>query len=458
MHAMAARRRVAGVADFLARTSHLPTTLTRLPYGGRVSCVRGPLSMTVRTAADRRTRGRGVVPAASGLCVALLLTACSGGGGTATPSRSTTPAGASSSTSTGGGTPSPGTTTSAPAASGVSAKGVPADLVAALRPLYAGGRVTAPAKVTAALAGRRVPAAPVSLTGSTGTWKGTPVAVVTAGKDVTLAVKAPTWRVVGGWWPSLGVKAPQLGGNRRVLLIGSDARTLHGQKVDRSRADSLHVVGVDGHGGGGVLGFARDAYVPLSTGGQDKINAAMVYGGPEAELQTVRNTTGLPIEGYLLTGFGGFRRIVNGAGGLPITLPKAVHDTASKADLGAGRQELDGKQALAYSRARKSVAGGDFGRSANQGLVILAAAAMTRLVGPSALPSMLARAAPSLKTDLSAEQVLTLAATVFVTGVGKVGNRVAKGGFGTTSGGASIVRLDGQARRYFADLRDGNLS
>ena len=117
-----------------------------------------------------------------------------------------------------------------------------------------------------------------------------------------------------------------------------------------------------------------------------------------------------------------------------------MHDKASKADLGAGRQKLDGKKALAYSRARKSVAGGDFGRSANQGLVILAAAAMTRLAGPSSLPAMLARAAPSLQTDLSAEQVLTLAATVFVTDIGKVGNRVAKGGFGTTSGGASIVR------------------
>jgi LCP family protein required for cell wall assembly len=389
-----------------------------------------------------------VAPAATALCLALALTACSGGGSTATPSPSTT------STST---TPSPSATTPRPAPSGVSGRGLPADLTAALRPLYAGGRVAAPATVAAALASRRTPSTPVALTGRTGTWKGTPIAVVTAGKDVTLAVKAPTWRVVGGWWPSLGVKGPQLGGNRRVLLIGSDARTLQGQKVDRSRADSLHVVGVDGHGGGGVLGFARDAYVPLSTGGRDKINAAMVFGGPKAELQTVRNTTGLPIEGYLLTGFGGFRRIVNGAGGLPITLPKAVHDKASKADLGAGRQKLDGKKALAYSRARKSVAGGDFGRSANQGLVILAAAAMTRLAGPSALPAMLARAAPSLQTDLSAEQVLTLAATVFVTDLGKVGNKVAKGGFGTTSGGASIVRLDGQARGYFADLRDGNL-
>ena len=54
--------------------------------------------------------------------------------------------------------------------------------------------------------------------------------------------------------------------------------------------------------------------------------------------------------------------------------------------------------------------------------------------------------------------MLTLAATVFVTDIGKVGNRVAKGGFGMTSGGASIVRLDAQARGYFADLRDGNLS
>ena len=389
-----------------------------------------------------------MAPAATALCLALALTACSGGGSTATPSPSTT------STST---TPSPSATTPRPAPSGVSGRGLPADLTAALRPLYAGGRVAAPAPVAAALASRRTTRTPAALTGRTGTWKGTPIAVVTAGKDVTLAVKAPTWRVVGGWWPSLGVKGPQLGGNRRVLLIGSDARTLQGQKVDRSRADSLHVVGVDGHGGGGVLGFARDAYVPLSTGGRDKINAAMVFGGPKAELQTVRNATGLPIEGYLLTGFGGFRRIVNGAGGLPITLPKAVHDKASKADLGAGRQKLDGKKALAYSRARKSVVGGDFGRSANQGLVILAAAAMTRLAGPSALPAMLARAAPSLQTDLSAERVLTLAATVFVTDLGKVGNKVAKGGFGTTSGGASIVRLDGQARGYFADLRDGNL-
>ena len=284
----------------------------RLPYGGWVSCLSGPPPTTWSTT-TRRVPRNGRTAAASTVCLALALTACSGGGSSTTPSPS------SSSTRA---TPSPSATTASPAPGAVSARGLPTDLTAALRPLYAGGRVAAPATVVAALASRRTPATPVALTGTTGTWKGTPIAVVTSGKDVTLAVKAPTWRVVGGWWPSLGVTGPQLGGNRRVLLIGSDARTLQGQKVDRSRADSLHVVGVDGHGGGGVLGFARDAYVPLSTGGRDKINAAMVFGGPKAELQTVRDTTGLPIEGYLLTGFGGFRSIVNGAGGCRSPCPR----------------------------------------------------------------------------------------------------------------------------------------
>ena len=428
-------------------------SLPRLPYGGPVSRSEAPVSGSTRTTTTRRTpartlRATGPATVVASLSLSLVLSSCSGGDSSATRSPSATyatPSTAAATSSTPSARPAP------------AAKGLPADLAATVRPLYAGGRVAATASVAAALGSRHRPTTPVPLTGSTGSWKGTPIAVVTSGKDVTLVVKAPTWRVVGGWWPSLGVAA-RLGGDRRVLLIGSDARTLKGDKVDRSRADSLHVVGVDGHGGGGVLGFARDAYVPLSTGGHDKINAAMVFGGPKAELQTVRNTTHLPIEGYLLTGFGGFRRLVDGAGGLPITLPKAVHDKASKADLRAGRQTLDGKQALAYSRARKSVAGGDFGRSANQGLVVLAAAAMARLAGPAALPPILTRAAPSLQTDLSAEQVLTFAASLYVTDPRRVGNRVAKGGFDTTSGGASIVRLDGQARRYFADLRDGNLS
>jgi len=350
------------------------------------------------------------------------------------------------------------TTTVAPTPPPFTATGVPAALADVIRPMYFGGTVpSSPSAAKVLLKRKPVNAAgPVVVSGAVGSWKGVPIAVVTSGQDVTLAVAAPKWKVVGGWWPSIGLSAPSLGGAHRVLVVGSDARP--GQAVDRSRGDSLHIVGFDGHGGGGVLGIPRDSYVPLATGGKGKINSALTFGGAGALQRTVVSLTGVPLEGYLITGFDGFQRLIDGIGGLPVKAPVAVKDTMSGADVRAGANKLNGGQALAYGRARHAVAGGDFGRSANQGLMIMAAAGFAKLVGPAKLPGILAMAAPRIGTNLSAEQVLTFAAGAFVTDPNKVHNRVAIGGFGMTSDGQSIVLLDANARRMFADIRDGNLS
>jgi LCP family protein required for cell wall assembly len=339
------------------------------------------------------------------------------------------------------------------------ATGIPADLVAVIKPLYFGGNVSSSASASRVLLKRKPvnAAGPVVVKGSVASWKGVPIAVVTHGKDVTLAVKAPVWRVVGGWWPSIGVSAPSLMSfPRRVLLVGSDARP--GEPLDRSRGDSLHIVGFDGFGGGGVLGIARDSYVPLATGGQGKINSALTLGGPLALQQTVGAVTGVPLEGYILTGFDGFQRLVDGLGGLPLNAPVAVKDTMSGANVKAGANKLTGGEALAYGRARYEVPGGDFGRSANQGLLIMAAAGFAKQVGPVKLPGILQMGAPKIQTNLSAEQVLTFAAGAYITRPDKVHNRVATGGFGWTPDRQSIVLLDANARGLFADMRDGNLS
>jgi LCP family protein required for cell wall assembly len=237
-------------------------------------------------------------------------------------------------------------------------------------------------------------------------------------------------------------------------MIGSDARP--GQNVNNARADSLHIVGLDGKGGGGVLGIARDAYVPLSTGGMGKINSALTAGGPKAQLRTVVSLTGVPLEGYLITGFEGFQQLIDGVGGLPLKAPVAVKDRMSGADVNPGDNKLSGGGALAYGRARHGVAGGDFGRSENQGRLILAAAGFAKLAGPDKLPGILQNAAPKIGTDMSAEQVLTFAAGVYVTDPNRVGNKVAIGGFGMANR-QSIVNLDDNARLFFADIRDGNL-
>jgi polyisoprenyl-teichoic acid--peptidoglycan teichoic acid transferase len=337
------------------------------------------------------------------------------------------------------------------------ATGVPADLAAVIKPLYFGGAVPSSPSLARAMR-QRTPvkaAGPLVAKGAVSTFKGVPIAVVTSGKDVTLAVKAPRWKVVGGWWPSIGLPVAQLGGARRVLLVGSDART--GQSMNKARADSLHIVGVDGHGGGGVLGIARDSYVNMATGGRGKINAALTLGGPNGLRRTVVSATGVPLEGYVITGFDSFKRIIDGIGGLPINVPVAVKGAGADVFVKKGPNKLTGREALAYGRQRHTVAGGDFGRSANQGLLILAAGGFTKLVGPLRLPGILHVASPNITTNLTAEQVLTFAAATYVTSPRRVHNRVAAGSIGTSSDGQSIVLFDGQARRFFADIKDGNL-
>jgi hypothetical protein len=90
--------------------------------------------------------------------------------------------------------------------------------------------------------------------------------------------------------------------------------------------------------------------------------------------------------------------------------------------------------------------------------LIIAAAGFAKLAGPAKLPGILHMAAGRIATNLSAEQVLTFAAGAFITNPKKAHNRVAIGGFGWTSDRQSIVLLDANARRMFADIRDGNLS
>jgi LCP family protein required for cell wall assembly len=324
--------------------------------------------------------------------------------------------------------------------------------------VYAGGDLThtSSPSAAAALEGRKAAELPAHAAAKVGTWMGTPVAVVTAGDDVTLAV-GPTWKVVGGWWPSLGVTEPSLGGGPRwVLAIGSDARK--GQPLERTRADVLQVIGEDGHGGGGVMGLARDLWVPLSTGGKGKINSAMVFGGPRAQLSTVRHVTGLPIEGYVVLGFAGFARIVDDQGGIPIVIPQTV--VASHARnllIKSGPQTLSGAQALAYARERKTLPDGDFGRSRHQGELILAAALKAKLAGPIAIPAALTSFSKVGTSNLSAEQILTFTAGLHRLSPLEVGRGVAKGALGE-AGHQSIVVLGRQARSLFARFRDGNLS
>lgn len=317
--------------------------------------------------------------------------------------------------------------------------------------VVAGGDAALTALVEEVYAGRTG----VQGVATVGTWGEEQVAVVTVGDDVTLAV-GPSWKVVGGWWPSLG-RAQELPTTPRfVLVVGSDARP--NQKLAGTRADTIQVLGLDGAGGGGVMGIARDVWAPMPGGGKAKINAAFALGGGPGQLQSVRKVTGLPIEGYVATGFKGFTGIVSGSGGVNMTISKTITtNSAGGLRIAAGTRTLDAKTALAYARERKALPDGDFGRSRHQGDMLVAGAAAARLVGPEILATTMSLVSANAETDLTATEALTFAAGFVRADPAKVGRHVAKGGIGTSADGQSIVVLDGESKNAFARFRDGRL-
>lgn len=83
-------------------------------------------------------------------------------------------------------------------------------------------------------------------------------------------------------------------------------------------------------------------------------------------MRTIEYNTGLHIDHYAEIGFGGFAKIVDAVGGVDITIDKAFKDKYSGADFKAGKQTLNGEQALAFVRTRHAFAASDLQRTKNQ--------------------------------------------------------------------------------------------
>jgi LCP family protein required for cell wall assembly len=159
------------------------------------------------------------------------------------------------------------------------------------------------------------------------------------------------------------------------LIAGSDGRDgltdkqiieLHvGFDFGTANSDSLMLLHI-GSGRPVLISIPRDSYVPIPGFGDNKINAALGFGGPSLLVQTVENVTGLRIDHFMEIGFAGLVSVVDDVGGVRICLPTALHDYDSGANLKAGCQTLDGAQALAFVRDRHSFADEDLQRMQDQ--------------------------------------------------------------------------------------------
>jgi LCP family protein required for cell wall assembly len=159
------------------------------------------------------------------------------------------------------------------------------------------------------------------------------------------------------------------------LIAGSDGRDgltdkeivqLHvGFDFGTSNSDSLMLLHT-GTGRPTLVSIPRDSYVPIPGYGDNKINAALGFGGPALLIQTVENVTGLHINHFVEIGFTGLVSVVDDVGGVQICLPSALKDLDSGVNLKAGCQNLNGAQALAFVRDRHSFADEDLQREQDQ--------------------------------------------------------------------------------------------
>ena len=287
------------------------------------------------------------------------------------------------------------------------------------------------------------------------------VGVVTLdSSDILLVADDGTgWNVVGADFSATQNIAPWFGASpARVLVLGSDARP--GSKPSVFRMDSIHILtSVPETGQGTILGYPRDSYVDTPYG-EMRINALTTSArGPDALLSQFTDEWNIPLDGYVLTAFSGFEKLVaRTIGRLIITLPMAIPTQEWWPGFSAGTQTLTPTRTLDYSRTRKQVPGGDFTRSLNQGVVMLATLAMLQQGTIDDAPMLIGELVKYTETNLPPSKLIQLAASSFALDIAQINNVVLPGSLGRGAGGTSVVYLDDGADAIVQDvIEDGVL-
>ena len=129
-----------------------------------------------------------------------------------------------------------------------------------------------------------------------------------------------------------------------------------------------------------ILSIPRDTYVPIACFANQKENKIThaAWNGASCMIKTIENFTGINIDYYVKVNFQGVVKLVNAMDGIEVDVPldfcESNSNRATSKDklicLKEGKQTLNGEQALALARHRKTLLTGDLQRGVNQQLVI----------------------------------------------------------------------------------------
>ncbi|MEU9107323.1 LCP family protein [Streptomyces xanthophaeus] len=209
-------------------------------------------------------------------------------------------------------------------------------------------------------------------------------------------------------------------GAQNILLIGSDSRSgkenaPYGRDRGTQRSDTAILLHLPADRlSATAVSIPRDlmTQVPSCLKGDGnrtaeqlaQFNWAFEWGGAACTIRTVEKLTGIRIDHHMVIDFGGFKQMVDAVGGVEVCLKEPMDDSEAKLKLPAGRQVLEGEQALGFVRARYSLGNGsDTERMQRQqqflGSLVKKVQSNGVLLNPTRLYPLLDAATSSVTTD-----------------------------------------------------------
>jgi len=160
--------------------------------------------------------------------------------------------------------------------------------------------------------------------------------------------------------------SPSNGNVENYLLVGSDSRegadpsdpdfgAIGGADVvTGNRSDTVMILRRDLDGGpAALLSLPRDLCIDLPDCTKPRRINAAYQDGPQALIDVIKNTLGIPIHHYVEIDFQGFKSLVNAIGGVTVCTWHPLRDTHTGLYIAQpGCPKLDGFQGLAYARSR----------------------------------------------------------------------------------------------------------
>ena len=238
---------------------------------------------------------------------------------------------------------------------------------------------------------------------------------------------------------------PKLESRMNVLLMGVDSNGRDTERFTGCRSDTMIIASLDPESKKvSLVSIPRDSRVRIADNhGVDKINSAHAFGGPELAVKTVGEDFGVPIDHYIVIDTQGLKKVFEALGPVEILIEKPMHyrDRAGRLNIALepGLNKLDATGLEEYVRYRHD-AKGDIGRIERQQWFLRQV--KKKLEEPQVLlklPELCKLAEEYVRTDLTVEDMLKLAAFSKEIKTNKIQTAMLPGEPVTISGGSYWV-------------------